>query len=290
MFDVKSGTPVNQDSTARVGSVSIMSNPVLQITTGSNEARRLNAGDVVPSEEAVSLEEISRHIGKVAESTNALITELRQEMPGLTDEARTALANVNAHHRSGEPETNRGNSRGIQLDPESRVAQDRANHRSDLPVGQTRGLRRRFSQTGHAQHRQDRNERQQHGRRTSPPAHEKHHGTGSARFKKPARCWRAYARWSAPTNKSWRRRCGTCVRPRRISVISARQSSNDRGISFAPHSHPIERFRSERDAVSISGDTRVSRNTRARRLRTCSLSHELCPELPAGQCPDRAAT
>ena len=96
MFDVKSGIPVNQDSTARVGSVSIMSNPVLQVTTGSNEARRLNSGDVVPSEEAVSLDEISRHIGKVAESTNALITELRQEMPGLTDQARTALANVNA--------------------------------------------------------------------------------------------------------------------------------------------------------------------------------------------------
>jgi len=96
MFAVKSGIPVNQDSTARVGSVSIMSSPVLQITTGSNEARRLNAGDVVPSEEAVSLEEISRHIGKVAESANALITQLRQEMPGLTDQARTALANVNA--------------------------------------------------------------------------------------------------------------------------------------------------------------------------------------------------
>ena len=96
VFDVKRDTPVNQNSTARVGSVSVMSNPVLQITTGSNDARRLKAGDVVPSEEAVSLDEISRDIGKVAESANELITELRREIPELTDQARTALENVNA--------------------------------------------------------------------------------------------------------------------------------------------------------------------------------------------------
>jgi len=96
VFDVKHGTPVNQNSTARVGSVSVMSTPVLQITTGSNDARRLKAGDVVPSEEAVSLDDISKDIGKVAESANALMMELRQEIPGLTDQARTALANVNA--------------------------------------------------------------------------------------------------------------------------------------------------------------------------------------------------
>jgi phospholipid/cholesterol/gamma-HCH transport system substrate-binding protein len=95
-FDVKSGIPVNQNSTARVASVSVMSNPVLQITTGSGDARRLRAGEVVPSEDVESLEEISRHIAKVAESANALMTELRQEIPGLTDQARTALANMNA--------------------------------------------------------------------------------------------------------------------------------------------------------------------------------------------------
>jgi phospholipid/cholesterol/gamma-HCH transport system substrate-binding protein len=37
-FAVKSGTPLNQQSTARVGTVSIMATPALMITTGSNEA------------------------------------------------------------------------------------------------------------------------------------------------------------------------------------------------------------------------------------------------------------
>ena len=48
-FEVKTGTPINQKSTAQVGTVSIMSSPALSITTGSNEARRLGAGEVVPS-------------------------------------------------------------------------------------------------------------------------------------------------------------------------------------------------------------------------------------------------
>ena len=33
-----------------------MSSPVLMITTGTNDARRLSAGEVVQSEEAASLE------------------------------------------------------------------------------------------------------------------------------------------------------------------------------------------------------------------------------------------
>jgi phospholipid/cholesterol/gamma-HCH transport system substrate-binding protein len=94
-FDVKSGTPINEKSTAQVGSVSIMSSPGLSITTGSNQARRLGAGEVVSSEEAVSLQEITRRVGEVAESANALMTTLGREVPNLTGEARKFLANLN---------------------------------------------------------------------------------------------------------------------------------------------------------------------------------------------------
>ena len=38
VFAVKSGTPLNQKSTARVGTISLMTTPALMITTGSNEA------------------------------------------------------------------------------------------------------------------------------------------------------------------------------------------------------------------------------------------------------------
>jgi ABC-type transporter Mla subunit MlaD len=92
---VKSGTPVNQKSTARVGTISLMTTPALMITTGSNEARRLSAGDVVVSAETLSLEEIGERVAKLAESADGLIAEARREIPGLTADARTFFANVN---------------------------------------------------------------------------------------------------------------------------------------------------------------------------------------------------
>jgi ABC-type transporter Mla subunit MlaD len=94
-FAVKSGTPLNQKSTGRVGTIGIMATPSLMITTGSNEARRLSAGDVVPSAESPSLEEIEGRVAKLAESADALMSELRREIPALTGDARTFLANLN---------------------------------------------------------------------------------------------------------------------------------------------------------------------------------------------------
>lgn len=95
-FDVKAGTPMNKESIAQVGTVSIMSSPALSITTGSNNARRLRAGEVVPSQEIVSLEEITRRVAVVADSANALMATLGREVPILTGDARKVLANLNA--------------------------------------------------------------------------------------------------------------------------------------------------------------------------------------------------
>jgi phospholipid/cholesterol/gamma-HCH transport system substrate-binding protein len=94
-FAVKSGTPLNQKSTAQVGAVSIMATPALMITTGSKEAGRLSAGGLVPSAESVSLEEIQGRVAKVAESADAVLSELRTAIPALTGEARTFLGNLN---------------------------------------------------------------------------------------------------------------------------------------------------------------------------------------------------
>jgi ABC-type transporter Mla subunit MlaD len=43
LFQVKEGTPVNENSVAKLGSVSLMSSPALSITTGTNDGRRLKA-------------------------------------------------------------------------------------------------------------------------------------------------------------------------------------------------------------------------------------------------------
>lgn len=94
-FEVRTGTPMNEACTARVGSVSVMTNPVLAISTGNNDVRRLAPGETVRSEETLSLEEITRRVATVAESANALILQLRTEVPGITQQAQTLLANLN---------------------------------------------------------------------------------------------------------------------------------------------------------------------------------------------------
>jgi ABC-type transporter Mla subunit MlaD len=94
-FNVKTGTPINQNSTARVGSVSLMSSPVLLISTGSNDARRLSAGEAVASQESMGMDELTQRVATVADSANSLVTELRGEIPALTGEARKFIANLN---------------------------------------------------------------------------------------------------------------------------------------------------------------------------------------------------
>jgi ABC-type transporter Mla subunit MlaD len=94
-FAVKTGTPLNQKSMARVESLSLMTAPALMITTGSNEAGRLRAGAMVGSAESLSLEEIEGRAAKLAESADALITDLHKTLPALTGEARTFLGNLN---------------------------------------------------------------------------------------------------------------------------------------------------------------------------------------------------
>jgi phospholipid/cholesterol/gamma-HCH transport system substrate-binding protein len=94
-FAVRTGTPLNENSTARVGAVSIMSSPALTISTGTNDARRLAAGEIVPSRESVSLDEITTRLATVADSANTLMLQLQKDIPAITGQAQTLLANLN---------------------------------------------------------------------------------------------------------------------------------------------------------------------------------------------------
>jgi ABC-type transporter Mla subunit MlaD len=95
VFRVRAGTPLNEDSMARVGAVSVMSNPALAISTGSNAARRLTPGEAVRSEEAVGLDEVARRVATVADSANTLVLQLQKETSAIALQAHTLLANLN---------------------------------------------------------------------------------------------------------------------------------------------------------------------------------------------------
>jgi len=96
LLEVKSGTPLNEKSVAKLGLVSIMNSAALSITTGSNEARRLPPGATIPSKESVSLDEIAGKMANVADSANALITQAQGELGDITGNVRHLLANLDA--------------------------------------------------------------------------------------------------------------------------------------------------------------------------------------------------
>ncbi|HTF64109.1 MAG TPA: MlaD family protein, partial [Edaphobacter sp.] len=95
LLQVKQGTPLNADSVAALGSVSLMSSPALSITTGTNEARRLSAGQVIPSRETVSIDDMTRKLSGIADSADGLITQVRGELKDMTTKTGTVLTNLN---------------------------------------------------------------------------------------------------------------------------------------------------------------------------------------------------
>jgi phospholipid/cholesterol/gamma-HCH transport system substrate-binding protein len=95
LLEVKEGTPLNEKSVAGLGAVSLMSSPAISITTGALEAPRLKAGQVIKSQETVSIDEMTRKLSGIADSAAVLITQVQGELTGISGQAQTLLANLN---------------------------------------------------------------------------------------------------------------------------------------------------------------------------------------------------
>jgi ABC-type transporter Mla subunit MlaD len=113
LLDLKPGTPVNEKSVAKIGSVSLMSGPTLLISTGSNAARHVPPGGAIPSQDVASMDEIIAKVSTVADNANALMTQVQGELAGISGDARTVLANVNA--MTGKPNQERINAMLAQM-------------------------------------------------------------------------------------------------------------------------------------------------------------------------------
>jgi phospholipid/cholesterol/gamma-HCH transport system substrate-binding protein len=94
-LDVKEGTPVNEKSIARLGSVSLMSNPAVSITTGAHDAPPLRPGQVIRSQESVSIDDMTRKLSGIADNAADLIIQVQGELKGITKQAQTLLTNLN---------------------------------------------------------------------------------------------------------------------------------------------------------------------------------------------------
>jgi virulence factor Mce-like protein len=95
LFEVTEGVPVNADSTAMVTSLSPLGDKYLEITTGTNKARRLPPGATIPSAgESVSLDDLARQMSGVIPTIKSTLQDVQKDVDQLTGDARVVLANV----------------------------------------------------------------------------------------------------------------------------------------------------------------------------------------------------
>jgi phospholipid/cholesterol/gamma-HCH transport system substrate-binding protein len=91
LLDVKQGTPLNAKCVARLGSVTLVTNPVISINTGTNDSPRLPPGSVIPSEETVSVDDAERKIAALVDSAHTLMDALQTDVK----DAQQLIANLN---------------------------------------------------------------------------------------------------------------------------------------------------------------------------------------------------
>jgi phospholipid/cholesterol/gamma-HCH transport system substrate-binding protein len=118
-LDVTQGTPLNEKSVADVGSVSLMGEPVLAISTGSNDAPRLRPGAVIRSQETVSMDELQRRVATLASTAQTTLVAVGSDLNDLTGDTRKLLANLN----DATDTTNRKHLAGILANTDTTVAQ-----------------------------------------------------------------------------------------------------------------------------------------------------------------------
>jgi phospholipid/cholesterol/gamma-HCH transport system substrate-binding protein len=118
-IDVKAGTPLNVKSVAKLGSVSLLGDSVVSITTGANEAPRLAPGAAIPSEETISLDDLQRKLVALADSAKTVMTTLATDVDRITSDTAEVLSNLS----DATNEKNRRHLAGILANADSAVAQ-----------------------------------------------------------------------------------------------------------------------------------------------------------------------
>ena len=95
-LQLKKGIPVNEKSVVKLGSISLMSDPALMITTSSNTAPPLAPGATIPSEEAPSMDEIEAEVAGLAKNADSLVVQAKGEVGDISTDTRKLLANLNS--------------------------------------------------------------------------------------------------------------------------------------------------------------------------------------------------
>jgi ABC-type transporter Mla subunit MlaD len=94
LLEVKGGVPVNAASVAMLTSLSPLADKYLEISTGSNKARRLPSGATIPSTEPISLDDLAKQASELLPTVQSTFQNVQKNIDQLTGNARIVLANI----------------------------------------------------------------------------------------------------------------------------------------------------------------------------------------------------
>ena len=94
LMEVKGGVPVNAESVARLTSLSPLGDKHLEITTGSNKAKRLPPGSTIPSVEPVSLDDLARQASELIPTVQSTFQDVQKNIDQLAGTANSVLRNL----------------------------------------------------------------------------------------------------------------------------------------------------------------------------------------------------
>jgi phospholipid/cholesterol/gamma-HCH transport system substrate-binding protein len=93
LLEINQGVPVNADSVATLTSLSPLGDKYLEITTGTNKAKRLPGGATIPSTEPVSLDDLAKQASAIIPTVQSTLQDVQKDIDQLTGNTRVVLAN-----------------------------------------------------------------------------------------------------------------------------------------------------------------------------------------------------
>ena len=94
LMELSDTIPVNVESVCKLASLSALSENYLEITPGTKEARRLEPGATIASEEAISLSDITQKIAITAETATELMSKVQDDFDRIFGETQVLLKNL----------------------------------------------------------------------------------------------------------------------------------------------------------------------------------------------------
>jgi len=94
VLEIRGGVPVNADCVAMLTSLSPLGDKYMEITTGSNEARRLPSGATIKSTEPVSLDDLAKQASALIPAVQAVLEDVQKSIDRLAGNADRVLSGV----------------------------------------------------------------------------------------------------------------------------------------------------------------------------------------------------